>query len=153
MCPIVNYVLVSLCNIVMIEDDRKLASSWCQIGFLNDQCLSSLISLRNGSVLDTNIWFSIFKWIRNEDSKFIIHCAVEQTLQHSLIPLFFGTLCRKINDNKCSLSKGSILFCLFWGGDFGRKFFRLNLSCQKEKYFFPPYVGGLGVAELGKNYV
>ena len=82
MCPIVNYKLVSLTNIVTMEDDWELVRK-CQIGNLTNLCLGLLMSL-----LDTNMWISIFKWIRNEDSKFNINCAVKQRLQHSLIPLF-----------------------------------------------------------------
>ena len=89
MCPIVNYVLVSLWNIVMMENNWELERSWCKIGYLRNLCLGSLISLRNSSVLGMSIWISIFKWIRNEDSKFTINCAMEQTLQYSLIPPFF----------------------------------------------------------------
>ena len=43
-----------------------------------------------------------FTWIRNEDSKFNINCAEEQTLPHSLIPLFFGTPCRSCIPRLCS---------------------------------------------------
>ena len=64
---------------------KKLMSNWILINSL----LGSLISLRNGSVLGTNILISIFKWIRNENSEFNINCAVDQTLRQSLIPLFF----------------------------------------------------------------
>ena len=38
-----------------------------------------------GSQFSNRIW--------NKNSKFIINWAVGQTLQHSLIPLFFGTPC------------------------------------------------------------
>ena len=90
MCPVVENAHLSLCIIVTMERDLKLASSWCQIGYLTNLFLGSLISLRKGSVLGTNIWISIFKWILNENFKLIINCAVEQTLWHSLIPLFLG---------------------------------------------------------------
>ena len=86
-----------LCIILLMEDDLELARSCCQMGKLKNLFLSSLISLRNGSVLGTNIWISIFKWIGNENSKLNINCAVEQTLWHSLIPLFFGTPCTYIS--------------------------------------------------------
>ena len=82
---------VSQCTFVIMGYNLVLASSWCQIGYFKNLFLSSLILLRNGSVLDTNIWISIFKWIGNDNSKLNINRAVEQTLRHSLIPLFFGT--------------------------------------------------------------
>ena len=56
---------------------------------LKNVLLGSLMLLRNDFVLGANIWICIFKWILNEYSKFNIKCAVEQTLPHSLIPLFF----------------------------------------------------------------
>ena len=84
---------VSQCTFVIMGYNLVLASSWCQIVYFKNLFLSSLILLRNGSVLDTNIWISIFKWIGNDNSKLNINCAVEQTLRHSLIPLFFGTPC------------------------------------------------------------
>ena len=62
-------------------------------GYLKNLYLSSLISLRNGSVLGTNIRISIFRWIKNEYSRSNIKCAVKETLQLSLIPVFFGTPC------------------------------------------------------------
>ena len=37
-------------------------------------------------------WTSFCKWIRNKDSKLSTKCSVEQTLQHSLLPLFCDTL-------------------------------------------------------------
>ena len=58
MCHVVNYTLVSLCNIVMMEDDWELAISWCQMGYFKNLCLGSMISLRNGSVLGTSIYVS-----------------------------------------------------------------------------------------------
>ena len=45
---------------------------------------------RNVSVLHTNIWISIFKWIRNDGFKLNIKGTEEKTLQHSIIPLFWG---------------------------------------------------------------
>ena len=84
---------VSLCIIVMMEDDLELASSWCQIGYLNNLCFSLLILLRNDSVLGVNIWISLFKSIKNENFEFNINCALEQTHGHSLNPPFFGTPC------------------------------------------------------------
>ena len=81
---------VSLCIILMMEDGSELSSNWSQIGYLKNIFLGSLKSLRNGSVLGMNIWIPIYKWIRNDDSKFNINCEVEQTLRHSLIPLFLG---------------------------------------------------------------
>ena len=55
--------------------------------------LSSLMLLRNGFVLATNIRISIFKLIRIEYSMLHIKWAVKHTLKHLLIPLFFGTPC------------------------------------------------------------
>ena len=72
-----------------MEDNLELAGSWCQIRYLKKSFLRSLMSLRNGFVLGTNIWISIFKWIENENVKLKNNWAVEQTLQNSLIPLFF----------------------------------------------------------------
>ena len=89
MCPIVNYVPVILCNIVMMENNWKLASSWCKIGYLRNLCLSSLISLRNSSVLGINIWISIFKWIGNENSKL---SATENTAAFANPPFLWDTL-------------------------------------------------------------
>ena len=63
------------------------------VDFKLDLFFTTLILLRNGSVLGANIWISILKLVRNENSKFNINCAVEQTL-HSLITLFFGTPCK-----------------------------------------------------------
>ena len=42
--------------------------------------LRSLISLRNGFVLATNIWISIFEGIRNEYARFHIKLAVQGSL-------------------------------------------------------------------------
>ena len=96
MCLVVAYAHLSLCFIVTMEENLKLVSScwcWCQIRNLENLFLGSLISLRDGSVLGTHIWISTFKWTSNKNSKFNMNCTVEQTLQHSLIPLFFGTPC------------------------------------------------------------
>ena len=46
MCPVVDYVLVSLCNIVMIENDSEVEGIWCQIGYLKYLFLDSLITLK-----------------------------------------------------------------------------------------------------------
>ena len=79
---------VSLFIIVMMEDDSELANSWFQIGFLNNLFLGSLMLLRNGSVLGTNIWILIFKWIRSKNSRVLIKWAVAFTN----LPFFWETL-------------------------------------------------------------
>ena len=60
MCHIADYALVSLCNIVMMEDAWELALV-NQIGYLTNVCLGFPILLRNGSILGTSICISIFK--------------------------------------------------------------------------------------------
>ena len=119
MCAVDNYGLVSMCNIVMMEDNWVLASSWFEMVYLKNLCFCSLISHRNGSVFATNIWILFFKWITSENSKSIISWAVGQTLQHSLIPLFFGTPCIKKNIQTCeqkivgNLQHSFLVFNLF----------------------------------------
>ena len=83
---------VSLFIILLTEGNSELPSNWCQIWYLKNLFLGSLKSLRNGFVFGTNIKISIVKWIMNDNSKFNINCAVEQTLQHSLVRLFWDTL-------------------------------------------------------------
>ena len=81
--PIVNYEHVSDSMYVGLLGGGQLASDLCEIVYLGNLCLGCLILLRNVFVLGTNTWISIFKWIRNEDSKFNIKYKAEQTLKLS----------------------------------------------------------------------
>ena len=76
-------------------DKRQLGSyQWLMSNWIFEKFISRLlISLKNGSIHGTNILILIIRWISNKNSKFNTNCCVEQTLQHSLIPLFFGTPC------------------------------------------------------------
>ena len=59
----VDYALVSLCRIFFMVVNLELSRRRFQIGFWTNVWLGSLILLKNGSVLATNIWISTFKWI------------------------------------------------------------------------------------------
>ena len=74
----------------MTTRNSQLASNWYPIGYLINLFLCSLKLLKNGSVLCTNIWISIFKWNRHDNSKFNINCAVEQILRQIVyLQIFF----------------------------------------------------------------